>query len=305
MFRNFSIFKRPVLGLMLLLASVAVFAPSAVFADQASWIDVKVEGEGPSVILIPGLSSSSDVWTATAAALKPTHRVHLVQVKGFADSAAAQSMDSDGLMAGLTAQLAEYITTHTSARPTVIGHSMGGYLALRLSRDHPTLIGKIVIVDALPFYSTLFNPAATAEGMKATATGFKAQVIAGAAQDPAQRRPQQSRMLSNMVTGADDLNTVTDWAMQSDAKVVGQAVFELMTSDLRGDLAGLKTPSLVLAAWAPGGPFSQAQTLGFWQGQYAAHPTVIVETVSSAKHFIMLDQPDVFITRIKAFLTES
>ena len=41
-------------------------------------------GSGPDVILIPGLASSREVWRPLATRLAATHRVHLVQLAGFA-----------------------------------------------------------------------------------------------------------------------------------------------------------------------------------------------------------------------------
>jgi pimeloyl-[acyl-carrier protein] methyl ester esterase len=43
-----------------------------------------VVGQGPDVILIPGFACSREVWRAEAERLKATHRVHLVQLAGFA-----------------------------------------------------------------------------------------------------------------------------------------------------------------------------------------------------------------------------
>ncbi len=273
-------------------------------AEQNPWIEVSKEGSGPPVLLIPGLSSSADVWAGTAAYLAKSYTVYRVQVKGFAASPAAPGMDEDGLMDGLTNALASFIKDNDLKQPVIVGHSMGGYLALRLARDHPALISKAMIVDALPFYSVILNPTATVQNMKPIAVNYKAQLIAGAKLDESVRRPQQRQMLSYMVTGEDDLGKVVSWAMDSDAAVVGQAVFELMTSDLRGDLASMKTPTLVLAAWASGGPYTKTQMLGYWQSQYAAHTTAKVELMSPARHFIMLDQPGDFVTRVDAFLSE-
>jgi pimeloyl-ACP methyl ester carboxylesterase len=269
---------------------------------QRSPISVSVQGAGTPVVLIPGLSSSRDVWQETAAHLNKDHRVYLVQVKGFAGSLAATDSAAPGLMDRLETALAAYIQNEKLASPTIIGHSMGGYLALRLQRDHPDLVGKTIIVDALPFYSLIMNPAATEQNMVPMASGFKAQLIAGAAQEREVRKPQQKQMLARLVRGEENLDMITEWALDSDAKLVGEAVFELMTSDLRSDLKTLKTRTLVLAAWQEGGPYTQAQTAYFWKGQYAAHTGASVEVIPGSRHFIMLDQPALFLHQVDTFL---
>ncbi|MBX4159128.1 hypothetical protein K4A07_18570, partial [Lactiplantibacillus plantarum] len=53
-------------------------------------LSVEVVGQGPDVILVPGLASSREVWRATADWLKAAHRVHLVQLAGFAGEAWTQ-----------------------------------------------------------------------------------------------------------------------------------------------------------------------------------------------------------------------
>jgi pimeloyl-[acyl-carrier protein] methyl ester esterase len=76
-------------ALSLILAGVAVGAARAetvqstpAFASDR--MSVEVIGAGPDVILIPGYASSREVWRAEGQRLAATHRVHLVQLAGFA-----------------------------------------------------------------------------------------------------------------------------------------------------------------------------------------------------------------------------
>ena len=76
---------------------IATIAPRADAAEGAAGcgtgllegkrITVEVEGDGPDVVLIPGLSSPRAVWAPTAERLKTTHRLHLVEVRGFGGDA--------------------------------------------------------------------------------------------------------------------------------------------------------------------------------------------------------------------------
>ncbi|HWT51701.1 MAG TPA: alpha/beta hydrolase, partial [Caulobacter sp.] len=68
--------------LMAILAAIGVFGGD--HAHAADRMTVTVTGKGPDVILIPGLASSGAVWDATVKQLSTTHRVHVVQVVGFA-----------------------------------------------------------------------------------------------------------------------------------------------------------------------------------------------------------------------------
>ena len=85
---------RPMLRALFLASAVALASGATVAAARSETVaaapfvsdrlSVEVVGAGPDVILIPGLASSREVWRATADRLKATHRVHLVQLAGFA-----------------------------------------------------------------------------------------------------------------------------------------------------------------------------------------------------------------------------
>ncbi len=55
-------------------------------------------------------------------------------------------------------EIANYIKINKIEKPILIGHSMGGGLALAIAADYPELIEKIVVVDALPCLSALMDP---------------------------------------------------------------------------------------------------------------------------------------------------
>jgi pimeloyl-ACP methyl ester carboxylesterase len=59
-------------------------------------------------------------------------------------------------------------------KPAIVGHSLGGLLALMIAAKAPDAVGKVMVVDALPFYALLFNPAATVEMTKPFAEQAKA-----------------------------------------------------------------------------------------------------------------------------------
>jgi len=48
--------------------------------------------------------------------------------------------------------LADYIRKNKLEKPVIVGHSLGGFLALALAAKYPNLPGKLVIVDAYPFF---------------------------------------------------------------------------------------------------------------------------------------------------------
>ena len=103
-------------------------------------ITITTQGRGPDVILIPGLTSSPEIRDTTAAALNDAHRVHLVQVNGFAGVAAAGNAEG-AVSAPVAEEIARYIREQGLERPAVIGHSMGGTIGMMLTARHPDQVG--------------------------------------------------------------------------------------------------------------------------------------------------------------------
>lgn len=117
-------------------------------------VSVVVEGSGPDVILIPGLASSRDVWSGSAIRLRRTHRVHVVQVAGFAGTPAGPN-GTGKVNAPVADAVTNYIARQRLKAPALTGHSLGGEIALMIGARHPGSVGRLIIVDALPFCSLL------------------------------------------------------------------------------------------------------------------------------------------------------
>jgi pimeloyl-ACP methyl ester carboxylesterase len=105
-------------------------------------------GEGPAVVLLHGLSGSSRWWSRNVAALMQHFRVYVVDLLGFGSSRGQRFAlaDAPGIIAGWLDHLEE-------KKFTLIGHSMGGYIAASTALQRPEQIEKLILVDpvATPF----------------------------------------------------------------------------------------------------------------------------------------------------------
>ena len=139
------------------LGGIVALSFSAAIADSVSdRITVTVRGQGPDVVLIPGLASSSAVWKATATRFEGRCRLHIVQVAGFAGSLPRANAQGPVLQPTVDA-IDAYITTNKLKKPKVIGHSLGGLMGIMLAVQHPEDVGGLMIVDSLPFFGVLFG----------------------------------------------------------------------------------------------------------------------------------------------------
>ncbi len=267
---------------------------SAFTSDRLS---VEVVGSGPDVILIPGLASSREVWRPLAARLAATHRVHLAQLAGFAGE--PWSHGDGAFVAPEVEELARYIRTAHLDRPAVIGHSMGGLSGLLLAQAHPELVGRLMSVDSLPFFSAMYGPQVTA----AQARPFADQAAAGIlSADEVAFRTQQTQTAAGLVRDPATRALVVDWSMASDRHALAAALKDVMTTDARPGLAAMTTPVTALYASDADGGAPAAMADGLWTREYATLPGVKLIRVDGSRHFIMADQPARFDALVDDFL---
>jgi pimeloyl-ACP methyl ester carboxylesterase len=284
---------------MLVVLSGAALPPPAVTFAPARFtvVDDGTAGK-PDVLLIPGMSSSRDVWEAEAKLLAPNYRLHLVQVGGFAGAPAGPNA-SGPVLAPIVEELHAYIVAN-KMHPVVIGHSMGGLLTLMLADRHPADVRKIVIVDALPFAAVLMDPAATPESMMPQAEAIKRQMMAMPADQYAAIQPM---MAARMVKDPEGQKLVAESFAVSDRAVAVEAMEEDLETDLRPDMASIKTPALVLYAYDPAARQPDAATYeADVQAAYKTMPKVTLKRIEDSRHFIMYDQPEKFDAALEEFL---
>ncbi len=260
-------------------------------------LSVEVVGQGPDVILIPGYASSREVWRAEADRLKATHRVHLLQLAGFAGE--PWTHGDGAFVEPMLEELAGY--ARTLDRPAVIGHSMGGMTAVMLAQRHPKLVGKVMSVDSLPFFSALFGPQVTAE----TARPFADQAASGMLNTPPEAfRAGQAEAAIGYARDPATRTAMVEWSAAGDRQAMATAIREVMTTDLRPGLPAMTTPVWALyAADADGGaPAAMADAL--WAREYASLPGVKLIRVDDSRHFIMADQPARFAEIVDEFLAD-
>jgi len=150
-------------------------APRAPFTSER--IGVTVTGQGPDVILIHGLSSSPDVWDTTVRAV-PGYRYHLVHVAGMGGRPPGANAQGP-VVAPVAEEIARYIREAGLQRPAIVGHSLGGAWAMLVAARHPELVGRLMVVDMLPFMGAMFGgPRATPESVRPIAEQFRQGMLA-------------------------------------------------------------------------------------------------------------------------------
>lgn len=283
---------------MAVLGSGAAHAAEAAPAGTGT-LQVEVVGHGRPLLMIPGLNSSAEVWRETCLALKNV-QCHLVQLPGFAGARAAAPRPADFLSA-MRDQLLAYVHDQALDHPAVIGHSLGGVLTLQMAVKEPDALGPLVIVDSLPFYAGMQNPQATAQSVQPLAEQMRTAMLAA---DPASYQAQAEAALAPLTNSAARLPELKRWGRDSDRTTTADAMYSLLVTDLRSDVAGIQSPTLVLGAWASYQAMgaTEASARAIFQAQYAALPGVRIELSATGHHFLMWDDPQWLRGQVQAFL---
>lgn len=285
------------LGLTGNLLSVQVEAKQVAPAAQqqiCACFDVKVVGKGPAVILIPGVASSGEVWQSTVDALKADYQLHVLTLAGFAGVKPIPMQSwGEGYLAIQQQAILRYINQQQLHKPVVIGHSLGGYLALALAASAPQQIGGAINVDGLPALGALFSQATNSNNAQQPQQNQRFDPMA-IAKSMASNEEWQQRIVANM--------------MRSDGQTSGRVMGELMQADLRGQLANIRVPVLTLGALQHGAPYSTPeQVQQNYENQLANAPAQYHRFAFArhSKHFIMADAPQWLNQQIVQFLAQS
>lgn len=277
-------------------ASAPAPVPAANFTSDR--IAVTVTGSGPDVVLIPGLSSSPKVWEQMRAAV-PGYRYHLVQVKGFA-GVAPEANASGPVLLPVAGEIARYIEAARLDRPALIGHSMGGSLAMSVATSHPDRVGKLMVVDMVPFLGMLFGgPTATPDSVRPMAEMMRTRMTSGSAEES---RPILTQMISGMIRNEAMRPVGIADSLASDRATVAQSYYDLATTDLTPALARFTGPMKVLWVVPAGAPVNQEMMGMLYRSAYAPARQATLTYIPDSAHFIMWDQPTRFAQEVTDFL---
>ena len=264
---------------------------------------VEVIGEGPDVIMIPGLSNPREVWRANAEKLAATHRVHLVQIRGFGDDAGANA--EGPVLQPFVTELAEYLTDNGVEDAAIVGHSMGGLAAMMLGAQHRDLPGRIMIVDALPFIGVIFG-FSDVETIMPRAEQMRTMMMA---RPPAEQADCSKVLETGTLPAGNMSNThkgaclVGNWSAAADKRVFAQAMYDDMITDMRADIAKITAPmTVVYGRDERGVPIAVMDAI--YTSNYAAAPGTEFVPVDGSFHFVRLDQPEKMQAALEAFLAD-
>lgn len=109
-------------------------------------LNVVETGEGPPLVLLHGLMGAAQNWGGIAKRLGQKRRVLAMDARNHGASGHAAGMD----YASLAADVAETLAVRGIGRAAVLGHSMGGKMAMMLALTRPALVERLIVADMSP-----------------------------------------------------------------------------------------------------------------------------------------------------------
>jgi pimeloyl-ACP methyl ester carboxylesterase len=279
-------------------AATAHAAASAATRFENPVIRVDVTGSGKPMVLIPGLTCGGDVWNETVAHYASRYQCHVVTLGGFAGRPRFEGPFLDQARDSLLS----YLRLRGLKQPVIVGHSLGGVLAIELAAAAPDAIGPIVIVDALPFLGGAGDSTATAESAKKMMEPMWT-MMRGHTQEAYTAFQKNAPYLKSMVAPGPNYDRVLEWATTSDRIAVADAMYDLTGRDLRSRLPGVRSPVLVLGSWYGMKEYTTREGVeATFRRQYAGTPHWTLALADTARHFIMLDSPEWTFAQMDEFL---
>jgi pimeloyl-ACP methyl ester carboxylesterase len=254
--------------------------------------------QGRPLILVPGLASGSWVWQDTIRAFAADHAVYVLTLPGFDGRPPA----GPAPFAAARAAIEELIASRHLAKPVIVGHSLGGILALAVAEDKAAAIGGIVSIDGLPVMPGTEDmpPVQRAQFADATRLQIGRQPAALFA------RQQQAYMRTIGVLDMGRADALAQLTAKSDPASVGLWSADVLTLDLRPGLKSIQAPVLTIVPYLDLDSTQQGLTpdgkADYYRALMEGTPKLQVVTVSPARHFAMFDQPEAVIVAIRTFI---
>jgi pimeloyl-ACP methyl ester carboxylesterase len=275
--------KKLIVLLLISIGASAVAQP-AIKVDKA--------GKGTPVLFLPGFMTPGSMWTETVKNLNGKYEAHLVSYAGFNGNAPIAMP----WYATIKKELVDYVKVNKLKNLKLIGHSMGGNLAVDLAAELGDVVDKIIIVDALACMREVMMPGVPAEALQYESPYNKQMLEMNAEAF----EKSATMMAQGMTTVTEKQELIKSWILEADRKTYVYGYTDLLKLDLRPTLAQIKIPVLILGAPFP----TKEMVVPNYEKQYANLTNKTLEIAPAGRHYIMFDQPEWLNNQINNFLTK-
>ncbi len=253
-------------------------------------IQVQTQGKGQPVLLLPGFANSSEVWEETLQNIKGKHQFHLVDYAGFNGLQPIQTPWLPKVKTGLK----DYISKNNLKNLTIIGHSLGGTLAIYLAAELPEYVQQIIIVDGLPNTAGLIFPNQKSGSFTYDNPYANSMLSMSESDFEKSLKPQIQMMCKN----ENKHDIISKWMVKTDRETYVKGYIDYLNFDARPYLEKIQAKTVILAATS----YGRAQSEQVYKNQYSNLDQYDIKYAENSAHYIMFDQPEWFYNQINQAL---
>lgn len=109
----------------------------------------RTEGEGSPLIILHGVFGTADNWVTLAKKFGKYRKVYLIDQRNHGQS----PHDPDFTYDAMVNDIRLFLMVHDIIKPDILGHSMGGKVAMFFAVKYPDLLNRLMVIDIAPkFY---------------------------------------------------------------------------------------------------------------------------------------------------------
>ena len=241
----------------------------------------------PALIVLHGLFGSARNWAGIARSLSESHRVYALDLRNHGASARASTMT----YAEMADDVAGFIASHDIENPVVMGHSMGGKVAMQLALASPDSVKALIVVDIAPvsYGHDMMDYIAAMQAMDLSGEQRRSELeeeLRGKVEDPG----ISAFLMTNLERATDGFQ----WRINLTAISAGMSA-----------ITGFNPP----AGATYNGPavFIAGSESGYIRDEHRDRiaelfPKSRTVTIKDANHWVHADRPEAFLKTVQAFL---
>ncbi|MDN5805084.1 MAG: alpha/beta fold hydrolase [Microlunatus sp.] len=251
----------------------------------------RVGDQGPRIVLLHGLFGQGKNWTSVAKALSDRAQVILIDLPNHGRSGWTDRVT----YAQMADAVVEVLTQDGDEQLRVVGHSMGGKVAMAMALLQPHLVERLVVTDIAPVrYQQLSSFGEYVTGMRSIDLS---RVVSRSDADR-RLRPYvpddvvRSFLLQNLRRDAD---SESGWRWQVNLSLLGAQLADL------GDWPDLSAPPYPGPVLWVAGAQSDYITEAYARAMRRLFPRTQLITIKNAGHWVHSEQPEVFVATLRRF----
>lgn len=256
---------------------------------ESEQIDLHVasEGDGPDVVLVHGLFGVGGNLGGLGRALRDAYRVHLMDLPDHGRS----GWTSQSNLRAMSDALAAWLQSQSIVGAHVVGHSLGGKVAMQFALDHPAAAASIVVADIAPVGYSRSHDAVFAALTAVGAAGCRSRAEADSLMADFIEEPGVRQFL--LMSLQRDSDGGYSWRFNLEGLQRNYAAY-LQAPEFAESYAG---PALFIR----GGLSAYVQDAHVPEIQ-RAFPQAKLETMADCGHWLHAEQPELFNSLVRQFL---